>query len=114
MKAHSGTVSSAGGRLIRESEIRNHPERSTLLRVLGVSWEKEETEYLKPLPQRKCSAFLLCSDGFWELIEENEMERCLAESTTAQEWLDKMAAIVKENGQGKNMDNNSAIAGLIR
>ena len=60
-------------REIREDEIRNHPERSSVLRVMGIEWEKDMFDVMKPVPLRKCDAFLLCSDGFWELITEEKM-----------------------------------------
>lgn len=95
---------------IDESEIRNHPERNYVLRVLGIDWEEPMFEVRKPIPLKKCQAILLCSDGFWELILETDMCRLLEDSSTVQEWLDRMVDIVKSNGWGKNMDNNSAIA----
>lgn len=98
---------------IKENEIRNHPDRNILLRVLGVDWEEPMYELIKPIPLRKCRAFLLCSDGFWELIEEDEMCSLLQSSESSQEWLDRMVEIVKEKGKEKNMDNNSAIAVMI-
>ena len=95
---------------IDESEIRNHPERNYVLRVLGIDWEEPMYEIGKPIPLKKCQAVLLCSDGFWELIDESDMCRLLAESGSAKEWLNRMKDVVKINGWGKNMDNNSAIA----
>lgn len=95
---------------IDESEIRNHPERNYVLKVLGIDWEDPMFELKKPISVRKCQALLLCSDGFWELIEENEMCRLLEHSESVEEWLDEMRNIVKKNGKDKNMDNNSAIA----
>lgn len=95
---------------IDESEIRNHPERNYVLRVLGIDWEEPMFEIHKPIAIKKCQALLLCSDGFWELINEDDMCRLLADSNNVQEWLDRMVDIVKTNGLGKNMDNNSAIA----
>ena len=97
-------------REIRESEIRNHPERNMLLRVMGVEWSEIMYELAIPIPLKKCQAFLLCSDGFWELIEEKEMCAQLKKAKSVEEWLENMTKIVKENGQGKNMDNYSAIA----
>ena len=95
---------------IKESEIRNHPERYMLLRVMGVEWNSPLYELQKPVPLRKCNAFLLCSDGFWELITEDEMCALLKESKDVTEWLDKMKAIVIERGEFTNSDNNTAIA----
>ena len=34
----------------------------------------------------------------------------LKKASTVDQWLYEMAAVVKANGVGKNMDNNSAIA----
>lgn len=95
---------------IKESEIRNHPERNTLLRVLGIEWDEPMYELMAPIPLRKCQAFLLCSDGFWELIEEKEMCALLKRAKTVEEWLSSMVEVVQANGIGKDMDNNSAIA----
>ena len=53
---------------------------------------------------------MLCSDGFWEMIEENEMCRLLEDSLSVDDWLNRMIHIVKINGKDKNIDNNSDIA----
>lgn len=95
---------------IKESEIRNHPDRNVVLRVMGVEWESPMYELMKPVPLKKCQAFLLCSDGFWELIEEKEMCKLLKQSDSARDWLQQMTAAVERNGAGGNMDNYSAIA----
>lgn len=95
---------------IKESEIRNHPDRNTLLRVMGVDWDEAMYELSAPIPLKKCQAFLLCSDGFWELIDESEMCTQLKKSNSAEEWLSGMVGIVEKNGEGRDMDNYSAIA----
>ncbi len=95
---------------IKEKQIRNHPERNIVLRVMGVEWEKSMYELMSPLRLKKNQSFLLCSDGFWELIEEEEMCRLLKNAKTVDEWLEGMISAVKKNGEGRNMDNYSAIA----
>lgn len=95
---------------IKESQIRNHPDRNILLRVLGEPWDEPKYELMAPRPLKACSAFLLCSDGFWELIEEKEMCSLLKKADSVEEWLFAMTDIVKKNGSGRNMDNYSAIA----
>lgn len=97
-------------RAIREEEIRNHPDRNMLLRVMGTPWQTPMYEVLKPFPLKKYDAFLLCSDGFWELITEKQMGELLIKSETPKEWLDAMTCVVQENGKDKEMDNFSAIA----
>lgn len=95
---------------IKEKDIRNHPDRSRLLRVMGVDWEEAMYELHEPVELKKYQAFLLCSDGFWELIEEKAMCRILKKSNSADEWLKNMTETVKRNGEGRDMDNFSAIA----
>lgn len=95
---------------IKESEIRNHPDRNIVLKVLGIEWENTMFDLLKPIPTKKVQALLLCSDGFWELIEESEMCMLLKNADTVETWLDSMVKVVKENGKDKDMDNFSAIA----
>ena len=67
-------------------------------------------EWMRPLPLWKCQAFLLCSDGFWELIEEDRMCQLLEQSASPQQWLDWMVSEVQANGVRREMDNFSAIA----
>lgn len=95
---------------IEESEIRNNPERNTLLRVMGVEWDRPMYELASPVSLKKGNAFLLCSDGFWELVSDEDIERTCFESESPEEWLNQMEEIILENGTGKKMDNYSAVA----
>ena len=94
---------------IKEKEIRNHPDRNRLLKVMGIEWERPQYQMEEVIELKKCQAFLLCSDGFWELIEEKQMCNILKKSKSVKEWIHLMAEVVRENGKGKNMDNNTAI-----
>lgn len=94
---------------ITEDEIRNHPNRNMLLKVIGDRWDEPLCEIADPIPIDDYFAFLLCSDGFWELINETEMLSTLKSSSTPQEWLDKMKTIVEQNGISREMDNYTAI-----
>lgn len=98
---------------IKEKEIRHHPDRNKLLRVLGIEWGANSYVVSKKIRRKEQMAFLLCSDGFWELIEEREMETLLRQSKDASAWVEAMAAVVRKNGEGKNMDNFSAIAVML-
>ena len=95
---------------IKEKDIRHHEDRSRLLRVMGVEWSTPKYQISEPVLLTDKSAFLLCSDGFWELIDEKMMCKTLKKSKTPREWLEKMREIVLKNGLGTNMDNYSAIA----
>lgn len=97
-------------RQIKEKQIRNHPDRNRLLKVLGTEWESTQYELSDWYDFDAFDSFLLCSDGFWELIEDKQMEKTLKRSETPQQWISQMTEIVRKNGAGKNMDNYSAIA----
>ena len=95
---------------IKEKHIRKHPDRNRLLRVMGIEWEGSRYELSEAQPLQVSDAFLLCSDGFWEPIVEKEMCKLLKKSSDAEQWLAAMAERVRINGEGTDMDNNSAIA----
>lgn len=95
---------------IKEREIRHHPDRNVLLRAMGSEWETPQYEISqrgkKVVPG---DSFLLCSDGFWEWIEEKSVIKILKKELSAFDALQEMVAEVRYNGAGKGMDNFSAI-----
>ncbi len=99
---------------ITEGEIRKHPDRNKVLRAMGTEWDRPMYERSASIPLSECRALLLCSDGFWEHIDESDMLSVLNSSRTARHWLKKMRSTVIKNGKGSIMDNFSAIAVLIK
>ncbi len=91
-------------------QIRGHEDRNRLIRVIGSPWDGKAYEISEGLTIQAGDAFLLCSDGFWELIDENDMQRTLKAAKTVEQWMNMMVEIVMKNGASVNMDNNSAIA----
>lgn len=99
---------------IKEKEIRHHADRNRLLRVMGTEWDKPQYVIAKEVKAGRDLSFLLCTDGFWEYIEDRDMERCLRKAADVQNWLDAMNEIVRRNGKGGDMDNYTALAVWIR
>lgn len=95
---------------IREEEIRGHADRNRLLRVMGSEWDQPRYKLAEPIERSGQEAFLLCSDGFWEWIEEKPMQSALKRAGAPGDWLGQMQKTVLKNGAGKGMDNYSAIA----
>lgn len=95
---------------IREEDIRGHADRNRLLRVMGSEWDHPRYQLSPPVERSGQEAFLLCSDGFWEWIEEKPMQAALKRAKSPAEWLEQMQKTVQKNGTGKGMDNYSAIA----
>lgn len=99
---------------IKERDIRHHPDRNRLLRVMGIDWEKPRYVMEKEIRPRHKQAFCMCTDGFWEYIDGEEMEKCLKKAGTVHEWLDAMNETVRRKGAGQDMDNYTALAVWIR
>lgn len=95
---------------IKEDEIRFHSDRTLLLNVLGDKCDAFSYEIMPKIKTNKKTSFLLCSDGFWEFVDERKMCESLKNADTVEQWLAKMIAIINENSSGKDRDNYSAIA----
>ncbi|SET45384.1 Serine/threonine protein phosphatase PrpC [[Clostridium] aminophilum] len=111
---HSVPQSLVNAGMIRESEIRHHEDRNRVLRVVGSPW-KEGTRYCDVETRQTDGAFyavLLCSDGWWELIDEKEMSSCLKKADSPEQWLALMREIIRRNGS-EGMDNYTAAAAWI-
>lgn len=98
---------------ITPEQIRFHPDRNKLLKVMGVKWDRPMYEIdCEGIRLRKGDTILLCTDGFWELIDENQMQQIISRKKSLQQILDEMIAEVMRTGQGREKDNISVI--LIR
>ena len=97
---------------IKEEEIRHHPDRNKLIKALGSDYELNDEYYSVDGKEIdiKNKSFLLCSDGFWEWIVEEDMEKFLLKAVNTEHWLNLMADRIINNGIGRRMDNFSAIA----
>jgi serine/threonine protein phosphatase PrpC len=89
--------------------VRGHPDRNRLLRSLGADEPAQPTLAHAPLAVAPGDAFLLCSDGFWELVAEDEMGRALAASSDPADWLRRMETRLRAAARGA-YDNYTAIA----
>ncbi len=95
---------------IKEKQIRNHPDRNRLLKVMGERESELFFEEMKPITMRSGDAVLMMSDGFWENVEDKEMQKCLKAASSPEDWLSRMEDIAVNRAKNKNMDNYSAIA----
>lgn len=92
--------------------IRSHPQRNRLFAAIGSEGDTQPEISDHAIPFIDGDVFLVCTDGFWEWVTENDMEQTLAESTTADEWLHKMCDTIAEKAEasGKSRDNCTAYA----
>lgn len=98
---------------LRMEEIRGHPKRNVITSALGSTLPSLLDTVGLDFPLSGGDGILLCSDGFWELVLENEMRTSLAASATAQQWLQGMERLVG-NRQAGHSDNYTCLAALAQ
>ena len=94
--------------LISHEEGRHHPCKNQLLSALGADERIDTHATREPFALRDGDAFLLCSDGWWDVVTEADVERCLRDAASVEDWLDQMAQLVVEH-DAASQDNFSAI-----
>jgi len=108
-KDHSVVQNMIDAGYLKAEALRGADRRSALFAALG------QTENFEPVlaqcahPLAEGDAFLLCTDGFWEYVEESAMEHALAAATSPEHWLRSMEGQVVARG-GPTQDNYSALA----
>ena len=93
-----------------ETDVRKSPDRSTLMAAMGMetpqqAYEIDMTEYYTEAPM----TFLICTDGLWQYIYEDEMANVIAAGGTAEEMMNALVRIWKKGGVDEVKDNASAI-----
>jgi serine/threonine protein phosphatase PrpC len=96
--------------MITKDQIRNHEDRHKLMSVMG---EKDDLDQVSLGVLPAYGDFLLCSDGLWEKITEEEIEATRKNSFAPFEWLQFMMSKILEY-QDPSQDNISAIAISIK
>ncbi len=91
---------------IDASQIRKHVDRNILVRALGVPGSVKVDVTVKD--NAEYDSILLCSDGFWEYVMEDEIMDFRLSSDTCGEWLKKMKEVLSVRIPHNN-DNNTAI-----
>jgi PPM family protein phosphatase len=113
---HSLVQSLVDGGLLDESALRSHHQRSELISALGVD-EAELQITVTPQAWRLAEqdAFLLCSDGVWEWLEDADVTQTLQGARSPQDWLQALEAqVLSATAQFPRHDNYSALAVWVR
>lgn len=87
-------------------DIRKNPNRHILKAALGVGKIRPPDIFKQKIKDNL--SVLICSDGFWEYVNEDDMLEALTNTTTAHEWLEAMLKCHSEKADKFN-DNYSAI-----
>lgn len=89
-------------------DIRTHKDQNKLTRVLGNDYYIEPDCETIATPLEAGDAIIMCTDGFWEYVYEEEMEKALEICATPQQALEKLEILLLSR-IGKYNDNYSAI-----
>lgn len=111
-KDHSLAQLAVDSGQIELKDIRTHKDQNKLTRVLGSDYYVNPDIKVINKPLKVGDCFVLCTDGFWEYVYENEMEEDLKSSKTPQEAIDKMEARLLDRITRYN-DNYSAIVVMV-
>ncbi len=85
-------------------EAAHHPQRNVLYRAVGQKGLLEVDTFFCRIPPE--GVLLLCSDGLWEMVSEEEIARVVTTSSSLQEACE---ALVEKANQAGGKDNISVI-----
>ena len=111
-KDHSVVQKLVDAGYLAQNAVRQSLERSKLFAALGHEADVP-VAISEPFELRVGDAFLLCTDGFWEYVDESTMLTALARADAPAVWLETMVADVVSRG-GREQDNFSALAIFCR
>lgn len=109
-KDHSVPQAMVNAGELNEAEMRFHDDRNRLTRAMGIESAFKPVIIEEARNIESGDAFLLCTDGFWEYVFEEEMEQDLSVADTPGDWLDRME---KRMLQRVNVDHDNYSAVVL-
>lgn len=95
---------------IEYNDIRTSENQNKLTSALGISTNDINISDVTVIDSH--TAFLLCTDGWWEYVTEDDMEYTLSTTFSSHEWLTEMLKI-REKIAPDNSDNYTAAAIML-
>ena len=82
-------------------EALTHAHRNVLYRAIGQAGSLEVDTYMQPFPGGSC--LLLCSDGLWGTVSDQEIADILGLAFSPQNALERLIALANQNGGSDNI-----------
>ena len=83
------------------AEAEHYPQKNVLYRAIGQNEQLKMERLIRTLPP--ASKVLICTDGLWDLVEDESIESVTAEAKTPQEACDRLVRLAKERGGTDNI-----------
>jgi protein phosphatase len=99
---HSAVMEMVKAGLLTLEQARHHPDKNVILRAMGSHPEVEVTTWQEPFPVKAGDRFLLCSDGLYDLVEDEEIKRIVMLGDP-QPACENLVALAKERGGHDNI-----------
>ena len=87
---------------ITADEIYTHPQRNLIYRSLGAGHKTVEVDIFHET-LKSGDALLLCSDGLWEMVRQQDLLRLLNEESSPQKICDQLIELANINGGEDNI-----------
>jgi serine/threonine protein phosphatase PrpC len=98
---HSLVASLVSANLLRPEEVRSHPQRNQIFRTLGDKLALDVDIFERNLSTG--DRLLLCSDGLWEMVLDNEIERILNQTPNPAAACDRLIEAANQAGGQDNI-----------
>jgi serine/threonine protein phosphatase PrpC len=110
---HSVLQSMVDAGYLPAGDMRSAPQRNLLLAALGDGTAFDPAIGSSDFAVHDGDIFLLCTDGFWEHVDEAQMELALAAASSIEDWLQQLELQVTAQGRA-GQDNYSALVVACR
>jgi serine/threonine protein phosphatase PrpC len=101
-KDHSLVYRLVEAKQIQPDDIYSHPQRNLIYRSLGAGHKSVEPDVFQT-SLRPGDSLLLCSDGLWEMVRNQELLKVLRENSDAQKICDILIDLANANGGEDNI-----------
>jgi len=99
---HSAVMDMVKRGTITADEARHHPDKHVIVRALGVRGDVEVATWEKPLAVRPGDTFLICSDGLYNVVEDNELFDAMRGSSP-QRACERLVELARQRGGPDNI-----------
>ncbi len=95
---------------IEYNDIRVSPNQNKLTSAIGMAMDT--VNYSDECKINGATAFLLCTDGWWEYVTEEDMDKIFSQKSNSRDCLEAMLKIREENAP-ESSDNYTAVVVMI-